>query len=273
MARTLPEDGSIRIGAVTLTGRRIMVPGDEDTAAGPVAWVTDTVVPGAGLTWSELEAARDQTGLVPVLLADEEADAGYFFQYPSVDVSDVDELDAAAVLAARWSGRASLDDDEREASSRVTPYSREFPGLAPGQEAPLSDARLRQALVSLPAARIGLITAARPADVLPVAGWETFDDFLDSAHLPQGAVRPAAWIAAVLRSWEARFGARLMTIGPGARISLLAQRPPATPDAATQIAAEHFAFADECDGCGSAGTVTSIAKRLPGTPVWQFWWD
>jgi len=156
---------------------------------------------------------------------------------------------------------------------RVTPFSPEFPGLAPQQKTPLSATRLDQVLGSLPAARIGLIAASRSADALPVAGWETFDDFLEYADFPQGAVRPAAWIAAVLRSWEARFRARLMGIGPGAQIRLLVRRPPTSPDAATRIAAEHFAFADECDGCGSASTVANIAARLPGAPVWQFWWD
>ncbi len=191
-ARTLPEDGSARVGAVTLpAGRRIVMLDDEDMPLDPVAWVTDTVVPRAGLIWSELADAQVQTGLVPVLLADEEADAEYYFQYPSEDVSDIDQLDAAQVLAARWSGQIPLDDAEswREMGSQVTPFSREFPGLAPEQKAQLSAARLHQVLGSLPAGRIGLIAASRSADALPVAGWETFDDFLEYAHFPQGPVR------------------------------------------------------------------------------------
>jgi hypothetical protein len=77
--------------------------------------------------------------------------------------------------------------------------------------------------------------------------------------------------AAVLRSWKARFGARLLTIGPD-RIQLLAERPPRTVTAAQRLAAEHFAFCNECGGQGLR-YVAAIAASLEGAPLWTFWWD
>jgi hypothetical protein len=121
-------------------------------------------------------------------------------------------------------------------------------------------ARLHEVLGSLPPARLGLIPAARPADVLPLAGWIPSDW--------PGLMLPTA---AVLRSWEARFGARLLTIDPS-RIQLLAERPPRTAAAAERLAAEHFAFCDECGGQGLR-YVSAIAASLVRAPVWTFWWD
>jgi hypothetical protein len=107
--------------------------------------------------------------------------------------------------------------------------------------------------------RIGLVPATRPADILPRIGWA-------------GAAnnRMASELAVVLRSWEDRFGARLLEVGY-ADIRLLVSRPPQTLEAAQQIAAEHFAFADEAHQ-GLRG-VGSIARAIVDNPFWDFWWD
>ena len=72
---------------------------------------------------------------------------------------------------------------------------------------------------------------------------------------------------AALRSWEDRFGAALLQLGPGAVLRVLAERPPATIEAATALAAEHWAFGEASD------SVQVIAAALIATPVWSFWWD
>ena len=102
--------------------------------------------------------------------------------------------------------------------------------------------------------------AARPADVVPLIGWVP-GNWTDSSLL----------VGAVLRSWEDRFGAQLVEIGPD-EIRLLVDRPPRTLQAAQAIAAEHFAFADECGGKGLS-TVSRIAADLITNPIWSFWWD
>jgi Domain of unknown function (DUF4253) len=74
----------------------------------------------------------------------------------------------------------------------------------------------------------------------------------------------------VLRSWEDRFGARLLEVGFD-DIRLLVSRPPQTLEAAQPIAAEHFAFAD--DAHKGLHHVGWIARALVNNPFWDFWWD
>jgi Domain of unknown function (DUF4253) len=108
--------------------------------------------------------------------------------------------------------------------------------------------------------RIGLAVADRPADVLVRIGWTGGDAY----PLP---------IAAVLRSWEDRFGARLLQIGFD-RIRILVQRPPRTADAALRVAAEHYVFSDECQHeTYVRGTVPDLALWALSLPLWTFWWD
>jgi hypothetical protein len=198
----------------------------------PVAWVTTQPVPDPGLIWSALSDAHLETGLVPVVLTDGEKDEDFFFAAPD-DLAELDHLDAADVLGTR---------------------------LAPHEAGKLSMAECQQVLGSLPPAPIGLIPARRPADVLPTVGWRTTGRFPTS--LP---------IAAVLRSWEARFGARLLDVGPGAQIRLLVERPPRGMEAAERVAAEHLAFCDESAGQG-LHDLAGIAASLVNAPVWTCWW-
>jgi Domain of unknown function (DUF4253) len=67
--------------------------------------------------------------------------------------------------------------------------------------------------------------------------------------VPAGRPADALPIAVVLRSWEDRFGARLLRIGL-AEISVLARRPPRTRDSAQHLAAEQWAFCSEFGGTG-----------------------
>src|SRR5262249_24999890 len=139
------------------------------------------------------------------------------------------------------------------------PFGRQFPGLAPPEETTVSQQQLDQVLGTVRSARIGLVPADRPADVLPLIGWTPSDQ---SDALP---------VAAVVRSYEERFGARLFRVG-FAEISLLASRPPSSTEHARRLAAEHFVFCDECAGRGLSD-VTSITEHLMASPVWTFWWD
>jgi len=57
--------------------------------------------------------------------------------------------------------------------------------------------------------------------------------------------------------------------------TVLADRLPSTMESAHKLAAEHWAFADECT-CGDDDgpvSVRDLALRLVKTPVWGFWWD
>ncbi|TVZ02014.1 DUF4253 domain-containing protein [Trebonia kvetii] len=257
----LPDEGPVRLGSVTLPAGRLVT---ADYGSGePVAWATDDPVPETGRVWAALSAASDQTGLVPILLDGLYGDAGRpwdegEFEDPE-DPRQADALDPGALLEDWWN-RSNLPDDAGR-----------FPGLAPAEQAPLSPAELQAALDTvLPglrarkrasaAARIGLVAADRPADVPAAIGWA-------GCQRERTAVLA---ITAVLRSWEDRFGAVLVDVG-FADLRLLVERPPRSLQAAERIAAEHFAFADEC--IESYRDIPGIAGRLVKSPVWTFWWD
>jgi len=151
------------------------------------------------------------------------------------------------------------------------PFTREWPGLAPPERTPLTPAerqrgldvvlpRVRQANMATPQARIGLVAAARPADVLLVIGWGGLVNCGESL----------LELTAVLRSWEDRFGARLVDVGY-ADLRLFVERPPRTLVTAQRLAAEQAVLGGDCvDG---ARDIPGIAARLVNGPVWTFWWD
>lgn len=256
----LPMDGELRIGPVTLpAGQRVTPLGAHE----PVAWITGEPVLDIPRAWAMLSDAREQTGLVPVSVIGKNAreirpwEAGEL--YPPPPISDLDDLDPAAILAACWDSTIpDEEEDDAEAAEDRAPFSRRFPGLAPRQDQELPATERGRAIGSLRPAYLALVPASRPADVLPLVGWHGTLQF--DSSLP---------IAAVLRSWEDRFGARLVEIGFD-ELRLLVERPPRTLEAAQAIAAEHFAFADESSGLNR---ISRIAPHLVGQPFWSFWWD
>jgi hypothetical protein len=258
----LPAEGRLQLGKVALPpGRQV-----RGFGGSAVAWVTRRAVPDAGRVWAALSAAHPGTGLVPFLAVSLPSDnrrpwdTGEF--WATADPALLDGMDAAAVLADMWDGEMPSDEEEAEDSwpaQMRAPFSRQFPGLAPPGDTPLTLAEADTVLGALGAARIGLVPAARSADVLPLLGWTPSDQ---SDALP---------IAAVMRSWEDRFGARLLRVG-FAEISVLAARPPRETRHAQNLAAEQMVFCDECAGQGLSD-VPSITGALLASPIWTFWWD
>ena len=274
----LPGEGSVRLGPVTLPRGGLIRAHEGEGEA--VAWATDDPVPDPGRVWAALSVLHPQTGLVPILLDGLEGDTREpwdegEFSGP-LNLSAIDRLDPGQVLGGLWA--RSLDtlsegeqEDPRFAQLRA-PFTRAFPGLALSGDAALTPAERQQALdvmlpemrltsLPQPAARIGLVAAARPADVLPAIGWWGVANRGYEFLLP---------LAAVLRSWEDRFGACLIDVG-FAEIRLLVERPPRTLEAAQRIAAEHYVLADR-SGEGPKA-VSRIAASLVNAPIWAFWWD
>ena len=267
----LPPDGAARVGPVHLpAGRRRY--SDQDDGDQLVAWVTEQPMAEAGRAWLALSKVHPETGLAPVLLVGlpwtdfqgRRRPADFCFHEPA-DLALADQLPAREVLADGW------PEDEDEDWLAVTaadraPFGRQFPGLAPASGTRLAPAEMEQAIGSLPPAYLGVVAAQRPADVPALVGWRVFGS--DGYGLEARSLQ----VAVVLRSWEERFGARLLRIGSDAILQVLVERPPRSLDAAQQIAAEHWAFADECAGLGLRD-VPSIAEHLVNAPVWTFWWD
>jgi hypothetical protein len=86
----------------------------------------------------------------------------------------VDRLDVATVLAEQWAGGVP-DAEELEGDpewfAMAAPYGQQFPGLAPAQAKALTEAEVARALGWFGPARIGLVPASRPADVLALVGY------------------------------------------------------------------------------------------------------
>ena len=270
----VPEDGELQIGSIRLpAGRKIR---SNNGQGEPVAWATTGTMPDAGRVWAALSEAHAQSGLVPLLLSGIGGDPGrpwdtQEFRDPD-DLTELDHLDAAELLREDWRQQTTEYDDYDEEddgyddeyfvksiAEDVVPFSRrQFPGLAQAEEHQFDAGQFDRVLGGLGPARIGLVPAGRPADALPALGWNQ-------------AFVTAVPYAAVLRSWEDRFGARLLRVGFG-EISVLAQRPPRTLESAQHLAAEQWAFCKEFGGNG-LHNVRGIAESLMSSPIWTFWWD
>jgi hypothetical protein len=223
--------------------------------------------------WQALSDVHPDIGLVPILLAflDRYRDWGRPWDSGELshrcDLAAVDRLDAAAVLAGQWwvPTQAELESDP-ELAATVAPYGEQFPGLAPAQEQALTEAELAQALDWFGSARIGLVPAARPADVLALVGYNGTVNRYGTPEL----------VSAVLRSWEDRFGAVLLEVGFN-HIRLLARRPPRTLRDAQAVAAELWPICSEFWPIDRPDTavceIGSIAECILNIPIWSMWWD
>jgi hypothetical protein len=256
----IPGEGELQLGTVTLpVGRPIR---SENNDGGPVAWRTLAPLPEPGLVWSALSALHGQTGLVPVLepVGWPELEASF---WDPATVEDVDRVDVAALLGEQWADRFPEQEDRELWEELAAPFTSRYPGLAPAVHAALAPDVLEAAVRSFPASRVVLVPADRPADVLAGLGW--YQGNWDSAFpMPT----PVAF-AAVLRSWEERFGARLFALTFDTA-HLLVERPPRDLDAALRVAAEHFVFSDEP---GDRQPVRTTAAEIVDAPIWRFWWD
>jgi hypothetical protein len=262
----VPDDDERHIAWTPRKGRQVRALESDSESA--VAWVTDQAVPHPGRAWLELAKEAATTGLQPFFLSGLDGgterpwDDGEFGE-PEV-TSKIDAIDAGQLLRTWWEGQVPEEEEyaeDEELRGILAPFGLRFPGLAPPVEQELDAELTARALHQYTgAARIGLVPADRPSDVLPRLGWLGASNHRDASEL-----------AAVLRSWEDRYGARLLDVG-FADIRLLVSRPPQTLEAAEQLAAEHYAFSNESARRGLSD-IGSITRALVNNPFWDFWWD
>ena len=153
------------------------------------------------------------------------------------------------------------DDFARSVAEEVAPFSRrQFPGLAQAEDHQPNTGQSERVLSELGAARVGLVSAARPADALPALGWNQ-------------ALVTAVPLAAVLRSWEDRFGIRVVALSFD-QLVLSVAAPPTTQEEAEAVAAEHFAFCPDNITQGHHDALRAYARHeVLDQRVWSFWWD
>ncbi len=112
--------------------------------------------------------------------------------------------------------------------------------------------------------RIALIAADSGADALTRAGWSG----------PANYTNDTAKISAVIRSWQDRFGVRVIGLAGYATLHLSVAAPPTTHDEALHIAAEHFALCpDNIWQSVKPYTLAAYAERLIDEQSWTFRWD
>ena len=241
----------------------------------PGLWVS--AGPVSADLWTAVHEAHGRTGLWPLLLESLPRDDDFRpwesgELYPEL-ITSPDLHDHANLLAAWWAEctEAAPETDSLTRAERIAvtaPFGRRWPGLAPGKsftEEPASFASEYAAHLTArnPAMRLGLAAAARGADAPAAAGWTG----------PLNHTNDTGQIAAVLRSWEDRFGA--VVVGAGfADLYLSVAAPPVTPREALHVAVEHFAFCPDNIWQGSHPyTLAAYAERIAGLNSWEFWWD
>ncbi|MGC4984803.1 DUF4253 domain-containing protein [Streptomyces sp. DT193] len=252
----------------------------------PLLWHTeDRGAPGG---WAVLSPAR-ASGLLPVLLGLDGPQSGLEeWGLAPDEMSYAGDHDAEEVLAEFWEEHAAhepgADEDcpgEEEAdeifgpgptiAEMVAPYGPLWPGLAAAT--PLDadpDARAAETadFLARPGSwlgqpRLALVPARRSADIPASIGWSA----------PLNHENDVARLCAVLRSWEDRFGIRVVALTPD-RLVLSVAAPPTTVAEAEAVAAEHFAFCPDNIAQGDHETLREYAEQeVLNERVWSFWWD
>jgi hypothetical protein len=276
--------------AAGLPGGRLIAP-DPGFAAGepvtrPVLWVSDDPVPDAGRWWARLVSQHRVSGLWPLLLiavpdlgaalmgGDTHTSAGWpsrparpwqTGELAPVPPDLVDGIDPDMVLARGWDeatgGGFGFDD-----AMPGLPYRR-WPGMAgpaamsgdPDQHAAEVAAALNGTAGLTGSAEepyLGLVPAVDGAAAIAACGWLS----------PAGET---AGTAAVIRSWQDRFGARLLSLGTGT-LAVSVAWPPSTLEHARRVAAEHLAF---CNDLANLIDFGDYAQSLVDAGAWTLWWD
>ncbi|MFD0023737.1 DUF4253 domain-containing protein [Streptomyces sp. NPDC058382] len=223
----------------------------------PLLWYADA--PAAPGDWARLRDAGRGLGLLPVLV-----DGGPRNQWP--EAWDLDpagtsypgDHDAEDVLSEVWDAYAQ---DELDTGTA-------WPGLAPAPlaDGPDSPEKLAAGIADVltdDGTRLALVPARRSADIPAAIGWSG----------PLNHENDVARLCAVLRSWEDRFGIRVVALGFDT-LTVSVGRPPTTEAEALALAAEHFAFCPDNIQQTSLNTLEKYATdALIGQEGWSFWWD
>ncbi|PRY12207.1 DUF4253 domain-containing protein [Kineococcus rhizosphaerae] len=214
----------------------------------PALWAS--VGPASLEVFTRLHAERTRSGFHPVLLDEPAADWEAESLFES-ELDRVDDLDAEQVLSS-W-----FEEVEEQST---------WPGLAPAQPLrhdpdALALELARELLSADPALRLGLVPVSRGADVLASLGWSGAVNFDASP----------AELSCVLRSWEERFGVRLVAIDSATVVVSVAAE--ITETVSLQLAGEHVAFCSDAIYQDGPGSVAEYADELPGQLSWRFWWD
>jgi hypothetical protein len=237
----------------------------------PVFWLSDE--PASVGAWSRFRAGHSEWHLWPVFLRGEDRQPQYPWEIGEVfpaRMTAADQHDVAVQMAGWWLSYTSSDNpidflSAEERAAVTAPFGRNWPGMCPAiapQASPDGAADRHAESVHDNATRLGLVAVERSSDTLWVTGWGG----------PVNYENDTGVLAAVVRSWEERFGVRVVGMGP-ATLELSVAAPPVSMDQAIRVAAEHFAFCQDSVWQGSHHNLEKYAATLLNQNGWSFWWD
>ncbi|MFG2790635.1 DUF4253 domain-containing protein [Streptomyces sp. NPDC048419] len=209
--------------------------------------------------WTALRQTAPRHGLLPVVLDVGQGHGGpELWELTPGGMSYPGDHDAEEVLEEFWDEYAEEDADW--AGLARTPHT-------PGAEPEAVAADVVESLLDgggpLKEPRLALVPARRSADIPTAIGWMG----------PANHENDTARLSAILRSWEDRFGIRVVALGFDTLLVSVAA-PPTTLAEAQALAAEHHAFCPDNVDQGNDPTFTAYAERqLLNRPAWFFWWD
>ncbi|GAA4609995.1 hypothetical protein GCM10023195_40700 [Actinoallomurus liliacearum] len=235
-------------------------------------WCSDEPLKDAADRWRQLEAQRTETGLFPVLLAFYE-DVWHPGEGPlddsAFDVTDYfrEEWERYLRQKAEWDAAPPV-----EVPEDVVPWPDDpgppfdvWPGLAVGST-PTCDVGEHAAAMVAELAQDGqplhlaLVPVERSADALLAISFHKSSNHVDLWEL---------W--AVIRSWEGRFGTRLIAVD-GGTVHVSVAAPP-RPEEANRLALEHYLLCPDNIEQDFFVVFATYAERLVSAPRWTFWWD
>src|SRR5690606_15972101 len=233
----------------------------------PLCWVS-AEPPSAPLV-AALRADHRRTGMWPLLLCDNDEVYGERCTVgviPPEPLEHIDRWQPADVMSRIWNGLVEADDDLGPAYDLeiLDPFDYTCPELAPpGSLLADPDVLANQQVPRFidEQTRLALVPVQRGADVLTVLGWSGATN-----HVSRNA-----GLSALLRSWEDRFGVRVLRLGPD-RLDLSVAAPPMDPDHATAVAAEHWTFCPDRIA-QKPGSIAGYAQEIRGRRTWSFWWE
>ena len=224
----------------------IRLPAGHRGAGGVPMWETAGATPEAVLLASRLAVAFPRTGLWPILWEGSDEPSSYMER--GGDVAAIGRESVSRLLPRMWHQAVA-------ASGAGPPFSASFPGIAPpSPRARPSNPfmlfygeRSHMILDDLGPYRLLLIPCRRPADAITTVDFQ----LITSVRL--------ADISTVLRSWEDRFGARVVLFGSSAVILAVAS-PPRTVADADRLGNELLAISPP----PNAAKLSDLASALMG---------
>jgi len=212
-------------------------------AGRPIMWVSDARGPAAQKIWERLYEEHPRTGLYPLLL-DHSLDVDSMLDTP-VSVEEIDETPGEQLIREYFEY-----------------FGDEWPGFVPARRLGVPPGYAAGCLAAEGTSdyRLALVPCERGADAPALIGWTGAVNYTYDVEK----------IAAVGRSWEDRFGVRVVKLGRST-MEMSVAAPPRSITEARRISLEHSGF---CPSIWHDGiTLDTYAARLVRQPAWRFWWD